>query len=58
MNKDNAFSVLSLNPQSLFAKFNSLQATLELFASQHIRFPIICIHEIWITDESQLPLVF
>ena len=57
MNKDNAFSVLSLNAQSLFAKFSSLQATLELFASQHIRFPIICIQETWITDESQLPLV-
>ena len=57
MNKDNAFSVLSLNAQSLFAKFSSLQATLDLFASQHIRFPIICIQETWITDESQLPLV-
>ena len=57
MNKDNAFSVLSLNAQSLFAKFSNLQATLELFASQHIRFPIICIQETWITDESQLPLV-
>ena len=30
---------------------------LELFGSQRIHFPIICIQETWITDESKLPLV-
>ena len=53
----NSFSVLSLNAQSLFAKFNGLQAILDLYSSQHIHFPVICIQETWITDESKLPLV-
>ena len=56
-NKDNSFSVLSLNAQSLFAKFNGLQAILDLYSSQRIRFPVICIQETWITDESKLPIV-
>ena len=56
-NKDNSFSVLSLNAQSLFAKINELQAILDLYSSQRIHFPVICIQETWITDESKLPLV-
>ena len=58
-NKDNSFSVFSvcLNTQSLFAKFHGLQAILNLYSSQHIHFPVICIQETWITDESKLPLV-
>ena len=30
---------------------------IELFGSQRIHFPIICIQETWIKDESKLPLV-
>ena len=56
-NKHNSFSVLSLNAQSLFAKCNGLQAILDLYSSQRIHFPAICIQETWITDESKLPLV-
>ena len=48
---------MSLNAQSLFAKFEGLVAMLEPFASQDIHFPIICIQETWINDESKLPLV-
>ena len=55
--KNGLFSVLSLNAQSLPAKFDGLQAMLELFASQHIYFPVICIQETWIDDESKLPMV-
>ena len=55
--KNDLFSVLSLNAQSLPAKFDGLQAILELFASQHIYFPVICIQETWIDDESKLPMV-
>ena len=57
ISEDNFFGVLSLNAQSLFAKFDGLIAMIELFGSQRIHFPIICIQETWITDESQLPLV-
>ena len=55
--KENFFGVLSLNAQSLFAKFEGLVEMLELFASQDIYFPIICIQETWVNDESKLPLV-
>ena len=57
ISEDNFFGVLSLNAQSLSAKFDGLIAMLELFGSQRIHFPIICIQETWITDESKLPLV-
>ena len=48
---------MSLNAQSLFAKFDGLLPMIELFASQQIYFPVICIQETWINDESKLPLV-
>ena len=57
ISEDNFFGVLRLNAQSLFAKFDGLIAMLELFGSQRIHFPIICIQETWITDESKFPLV-
>ena len=57
ISEDNFFGVLSLNAHSLVAKFDGLIAMLELFGSQRIHFPTICIQETWITDESKLPLV-
>ena len=53
----NSFGILSLNAGSLSAKFNSLQILLELLYSQNIHFPVICIQESWITDESMLQLL-
>ena len=53
----NSFGILSLNAGSLSAKFNSLQILLELLSSQNIHFPVICIQESWITDESMLQLL-
>ena len=53
----NYFGILSLNAGSLSAKFNSLQILLELLSSQNIHFPVICIQESWITDESMLQLL-
>ena len=44
-NGDKSFSVLSLNAQSILAKFTGLQVMLELFASQNIHFHAICIQE-------------
>ena len=56
-NGDKSFSVLSLNSQSILAKFTGLQVMLEVFASQDIHFHAICIQESRIKDESKLPLV-
>ena len=56
-NGNTSFSVLSLNAQSILAKFTGLQVMLELFASQNIHFHAICIQESWIHDDSKLPLV-
>ena len=56
-NGDKSFSVLSLNSQSILAKFTGLQVMLEVFAAQDIHFHAICIQESWIKDESKLPLV-
>ena len=56
--RENSVAVLSLNPQSILAKFNGLQVMLELFTTQNIHFPIICIQETWLQDETKLPLVF
>ena len=55
--RENYFAVLSLNAQSILAKFNGLQAKLELFTAQNIHFPVICIQETWLQDETKLPLV-
>ena len=54
---DKLFSVLSLNAQSILAKFTGLLVMLELFASQNIHFHAICIQESWIHDDSKLLLV-
>ena len=52
-----SFGILSLNAGSLSAKFNSLQSLLELLSSQNIHFPVICIQESWIADDSLLQLL-
>ena len=51
-NGDKSFSVLSLNAQSILAKFTGLQVMLELFAYQNIHFHAICIQESLIHDDS------
>ena len=55
--KGNSFGVLSLNSQNILAKFSGLQVMLELFASQNIHFPVICIQETWLQDDSKIPFV-
>ena len=56
-NSKSSFGILSLNAGSLSAKFNSLQILLESLSYQNIRFPVICIQEYWISDESMLQLL-
>ena len=54
--KDNLFGVLSLNSQSSLAKFHSLEALIATMKSQGIDFPVICIQETWLSDESKLAM--
>ena len=56
INHKSSFAILSLNAGSLSAKFNSLQILLESLSSQNIHFPVICIQESWISNESMLQL--
>ena len=48
------FNVLSLNAQSINAKFDGLLLLLELAKEQDIYFHAICIQESWLTDDSDL----
>ena len=57
INSKSSFGILSLNAGSLSAKFNSLQILLESLSLQNIHFPVICIQESWISDESMLQLL-
>ena len=50
-------NVLSLNVQSLYAKFDQFVAFLEIARRQNIRFHVICIQENWVGRTSDLSLV-
>ena len=55
--KDNLFGALSLNSLSILAKFHSFEALIATMKSQGIHFPLICIQETWLSDESKLAMV-
>ena len=57
INSKSSFGILSWNAESLSAKFNSLQILLESLSLQNTHFPVICIQESWISDESMLQLL-
>ena len=51
------FSILSLNVQSLNAKFNELEAFInELYIAQ-FKFNVICLQECWLTNESDASMM-
>ena len=54
--KDKAkhFTVLSLNCQSLNAKFDALVVFIEEFRLHHFEFSAICLQETWLSDNSDL----
>jgi hypothetical protein len=54
--KQNNFSLLSLNCQSLHSKFNQLKIYLEYFAQSNYYFDIICLQETWIGDNHDVSL--
>ena len=53
----NNINVLSINAQSIHAKFDSLLTYVENARQQGIRFHIICIQESWLRDTSDLSLL-
>ena len=54
-NKNN-INVLSINAQSINAKFDSLLAYIKNAHHQGITFHIVCIQESWLNDDSDLSL--
>ena len=54
--KNNNFSVLSLNCQSLNAKINELRIYLQMFQSS-IQFSAICLQETWLTTDADTTLL-
>ena len=51
-NHNNIFSVLSLNIQSINAKFSELETFVEELQNSQFKFNVICLHECWIRDQS------
>ena len=56
MEKANNFTILSLNVQSLNAKFDQIQILISQLKSKHVQFNAICLQETWLTENSDLPL--
>ena len=56
MEKANNFSILSLNVQSLNAKFDQIQILLSQLKFKHVQFNAICLQETWLADNSDLTL--
>ena len=48
---------MSLNAQSLNAKFDNLQTLIETLQEQNIKLHAICIQESWLDDNSNLDLL-
>ena len=46
------FNILSLNTQSINAKFDALVAFLEIAKQQNVHFHAICLQETWLSENS------
>jgi len=55
--KHNAFSILSLNCQSLQAKFDQLKIYVETFVNSLCPFSIIALQETWLTENHDISLL-
>ena len=51
-NNNNIFSVLSLNIQSINAKFSELETLVEELHNVQFKFNVICLQECWISDQT------
>jgi len=50
-------NILSLNAQSLNAKFDEILALLEIALTQNIQFHVICIQETWLDETADTSLL-
>ena len=50
ISKSNSFTMLSLNAQSLHAKFDKLILLLEVLRAKNVEFSTICIQETWLDN--------
>ena len=57
INNGNEFLILTLNIQSVNAKFNNLFPVINNFASQGLYFGAICLQETWNSNDSDLSLL-
>ena len=51
------FNILSLNCQSLHAKFSELQIYLEAFINRNVNIDIICLQETWLSEQCDVSLL-
>ena len=51
------FSILSLNVQSIFAKFDNLLCTLDILSSRDVSFSAICLQECWLHEDHDLSIL-
>ena len=54
INKNDRFSVLSTNIQSINSKFNELEAFVEELGNNNFKFSVICLQETWKSDCDDL----
>ena len=52
----NNLNVLTLNCQSINAKFDNLVSFLDIMASQNVYFHVICLQETWLQNSSDTSL--
>ena len=55
--KSNIFSIISLNCQSLNAKFDQLKAYIEMYNNDECKICAICLQETWLAADSDLSLL-
>ena len=56
-NKDNKFSILTLNCQSINAKFSDLQIYIQSFYDFGCSFSAICLQETWLAEDADVSLL-
>lgn len=55
--KSHTFNILSLNCQSINAKFNELKMYLDLYSRSNLSISAICLQETWLSGDSDLSLL-
>ena len=54
---DRQYTLLSLNSQSIHAKFSSLEGVLHHLSESGVCFDVICLQESWLNDDADLSLL-